>query len=237
MTKSTRFSSLIALFASFWAGSNVFASPITYTTSFVQNEFSQSSDPLGLAGASITILETWNADVLTPTFDGPAFGGRVTDWPNTNTSINFSIVGSTGGADGTHIGFITGGSLWQLEDNRTTPQAGDNVQFPNVAFTVLGETVEYAGMRVSFLPGFNTPPPPGTVLPYEYGNSDIAQAQLPSALYQSDQFDLASVTAFTSQAQFVPEPSTLVLGTLGLIGLVARLRRGRRADGRHTVDG
>jgi len=231
--------SLFAICISFYLGSSAFGGPISYISTFkpgpIVSDIHGVGDPLGLVGATVTITETWDAVPLAPVFDGPAFGGRATVWPVTNTTASVSIAGSTGGADGSYVGTLEAGDDWQLGDN-TTDLSGDFVQFPHVDITALGVHVVFGGETVSFLPSFNTPPSPGSVLPFEYANSDIARLQPP---FTEDNFVgptgvlLGNGAGFVSQSEFepsptaVPEPSSLALlsGIAGAAWPAFRRRR------------
>jgi len=135
------------------------------------------TDPLGLAGSQFTLNYLWDASTLVPVFD-QTFGvaGRLTVWPNTNTTASVTIAGSTS-ADGTFSATPSGGAHFQLIDNDVI---GDAVGFMPLDFIVGAETITVAGLLAGFPSAFNTPPAPGTVIPYSFQNSDVISWQTPS---------------------------------------------------------
>jgi hypothetical protein len=120
------------------------------------------TDPQGLAGSQFTLNYLWDASTLVPVFD-QTFGvaGRLTVWPNTNTTASVTIAGSTS-ADGTFSATPSGGAHFQLIDNDVI---GDAVGFMPLDFIVGAETITVAGLLAGFPSAFNTPPAPGTVIP------------------------------------------------------------------------
>jgi hypothetical protein len=109
----------IALMAAIMA-SPIFAAPIQYTVEFTVGPFSMGTDPLGLAGSQFTLNYLWDASTLVPVFDVPFGGaGRVTVWPNTNTTASVTIAGSTS-ADGTFSATPSGGKYTSGTGNGDT---------------------------------------------------------------------------------------------------------------------
>lgn len=196
------------------AASQVHATSIRYTVASTVGAFDD-GDPAGLEGATLTFVYEFDAAALTPTLDhSPSFANRETQWPVTNTTISLSVSGSTS-SDGTYAGAVYGVSGWQFLDKYTgTAGNPDVVASPMVSFMIGGyEVTSHPGTRY-LLSSFNTPPPPGTILPYEFNESDLPPAQLIQdqqgwLSYGSSQAGLVG----NSNAQFltVPEPNAVAL--------------------------
>lgn len=211
----------------YWLGQCASAVPINYTVNLVVNPF-DSGDPLGLAGANVTLLYGIDTTMLTPTFDGPVMqADQATVWPDTNTTASLTISGSTS-ADGTYVSSLVGGTTFQFFDNGNiffgSFNGKDVVQFPNANFSVLSQDVEIAGLVVAQDDSFNTPSDP--IQAYPFAAADVTMAQNPTLMYFGGPADSsqALTTGLMANAQAVPEPSTLALAACAALGIVIARR-------------
>jgi hypothetical protein len=200
------------------------AASITYTVNCDVGSFT-GGDPLGLAGAGLTLVYQIDTTALTPAFNGTVTqADQATAWPNSNTTAWLTILGSTSG-DGTYGGTISGGSSFVFFDDANAfsgVDGMDNVQFPSVQFSVMGETLDTAGLNVAQDDSFNTPS--GPIHAYPFSASDVTRVQDAFLIYLGGVAEGSNTSASNTTASAIPEPSTGLLLAVGLC-----LISGRRA--------
>jgi hypothetical protein len=174
------------------------------------------SDFLGVSGATFDLWTTLDAESVTP---GDVAPNRTFWFAQSGT--RFQITGSAG-----YDGNYSGGG-WDIGIGNDT-SLGDYVILHEFFAMVQGHRLNLGPIVAQFPNWMINPSPGDPLLPFAFGNSDVAQWQFAWADSVEDRSNYTpTVISGSARPVGVPEPSSLMLVGLGLSGVVARSRRKR----------
>lgn len=207
----------IGMLAALSVGAHASAAPIMYR---VNMGVPANSDPK-LTGGQLELTLSWDHEGLTPlSDDGSIVDERwTTSWPVTNTTASIKITGTPA-----HNGVYPGApsstdASWIYYNNSQI--FGDALQYPRLEFPFVGGTITVLGVQARFPNEFfqNL----STITPKSFAGNELTL--LGGVLLTGEPPVRGAAMNVSGFAVAVPEPSTLVTGTLALAGVAALRRR------------